>query len=466
MKRTTLFFLSLCVLFLFFSCEPAEEIVCQREDLTTPISREWTIMFYLGADNDLEYELINNVEQIKSGYNGTVNVVIFIDRSSRYSSNKLVFGENFSGGRIYRVLKGNRLELLEDYTFFEDIANTTDTNINSANIVVLKRFIEFSKSNFPAKYYSLIIGSHGGGARSKNVIAPLKDIVYDEKEDNWIYTAMFTDFLDESHSIDLLGLDACFMGNIEFLYQIRHGNNSFNAKYVVASPPREWSYGWDYQEIFKRIDQSLSPRGFGEIIVEEYLNYTNQKSDSQALTLYDTSNIETLKDNFDSLFVGLKDNYDDLKTIRGENSISQESILSYFDSRYENEWLNYPYFDIYDICDKISSSNKFNQSIIEKAESVKSDMQNVILTSFSGNYYKRFKNNISGLSFFFPDGSRIYNENRMWYSQKFYNALSDSESYGELSFCIDNATADNGIVENYFEVLNYWFDSEKERYSW
>ena len=458
-------FVILTVFILMFSCDN------MIRDSLPPINKEWTIMFYLGADNDLEYELINNVEQIKKGYDGSVNVIIFIDRSKKYSSDELVFGENFSGGRIYRVLKENKLELLKDHTFFENIPNTTATNIDSANILVLKKFIEFVKSTFPAEYYSLIIGSHGGGVRSKNIITknittPLKDIVYDEEENSWIYTAMFTDFLDGSHSVDLLGFDACFMGNIEFLYQIRTGNNSFNARYVVTSPAMEWSYGWDYYSIFKRVKSSLTPNEFGEIIVQEYFNYTNQKSDDQILTLYDTSNIKSLKNNFDSLFVSLKDNYDEIKDIRGEGSISQNQTLLYFDTRYEREWLNYPYFDVYDICDKISKSDNFDQSIIEKAEIVKNDINSVILSSFSGNYYRRFNKNITGLSFFFPDGMRIYNGDKMWYSQKFYNALNDNNSYGKLSFCIDNATMNNQIVENYFEVLNYWFDKENIRYSW
>ena len=51
----------------------------------------------------------------------------------------------------------------------------------------------------------------------------------------------------------------------------------------------------------------------------------------------------------------------------------------------------------------------------------------------------------------------------MWFYQTWYNSLEDEKTYGRMSFCKDNAISGNNIVENYFEVLNYWFD-EKNSY--
>ena len=176
--------------------------------------------------------------------------------------------------------------------------------------------------------------------------------MYDESTDNWIYNKDWEN-LGINESVDLLGLDACFMGNIEFLYQIRDGNGGFQSRYVVASPPTEWSYGWNYKGIFSRITEDsnkiigdvnhpitnekkrlfssslLTPKDLGKIIIEEHYDYTYLEADDQILCFYDTSKIEELKKGIDQLFVSLKDNSEDIATIRGSGSITQQNGLFY-----------------------------------------------------------------------------------------------------------------------------------------
>ncbi len=43
-----------------------------------------------------------------------------------------------------------------------------------------------------------------------------------------------------------------------------------------------------------------------------------------------------------------------------------------------------------------------------------------------------------------------------------YNALEpagDADGYGKYAWCIDGATPGNGEVENWFELMDAWFDS-------
>ena len=75
-----------------------------------------------------------------------------------------------------------------------------------------------------------------------------------------------------------------------------------------------------------------------------------------------------------------------------------------------------------------------------------------------------FLNGKNGISIFIPDGDRLdINNERHWALQWWYNAIDTDEwypgrSYGKLSWCIDNATAGDGQVENWFEMLDSWFD--------
>lgn len=35
--------------------------------------------------------------------------------------------------------------------------------------------------------------------------------------------------------------------------------------------------------------------------------------------------------------------------------------MHYFDENAEGEWIEYPYFDIFDLCEKINQSKDFNE---------------------------------------------------------------------------------------------------------
>jgi clostripain len=45
---------------------------------------------------------------------------------------------------------------------------------------------------------------------------------------------------------------------------------------------------------------------------------------------------------------------------------------------------------------------------------------------------------------------------------RWYSPLPVDGVYGRLSWCRDGATAGNGKVENWFELLDAWFDAAGE----
>lgn len=431
--------LFLIIAVLLFSC-------CTTEN--EPQEQNWTFMFYFGADNDLEYFLLQNIKQMKENYTGNVNVVFLIDRSASYSNDSKILGENFSGIKIYQMLPNNKLRVLNSDNFQNDEKRS----------LTLKKFIKLGKEKFPAKNYALFIGSHGGGARSAN-----RNIVYSSTNESWIYTHEFSDVLSFDESVDILAIDACFMGNLEFLYQIRPYNGSFQADFVVASAPTEWMYGWNYRSLFAEISTykscDITPLLLGEIILENHKKYTKEEElDDQALSLFDMQKIADVKKMTDTFFVAAKDMKNELCELRGYNYIPQETTCHYFDSSKKYEWATYCYFDLYDIAKKA----KANENISYHAQNLADAVDSAVISSFAGSYFKRFVENKTGLSFFFPDADRQYNDVSMWEDQKWYNP-KPFENQGNLAFCKDGAIENNQIVENYFEVLDFWFDSDNEK---
>ena len=410
---------------LFMSCEINNSI-----NEKPSVNKNWTFMFYLGGDNNLESYLLRNIEQIKRGFQGGMNVVICIDRSERYSLNQTALGENFTGLRVYS-LENKKYVLQTTENVFMNMHENNE-KISSTNIKALGSFIDFCKKKYPAENYALFIGSHGDGARARAL--KNRGIVQSEKSNDWIYTNQFSELLNIQHSVDVLGVDACFMGNIEFIYQIRKNNFSFSSDFVVASSPTEWAYGWDYEMIFKRIHNktkntfsnkksfttgkkkvvfssaNLTPLELGKILVDEHYDYTYQKTNDQALALYNTAHVEELKECFDKLFVLLKNHNRELDAIRGDFGMSQKDALFYFDSFCEYEWIDYSYYDLYDLCTRINDMFIYDKKIREFTKKTQESLTKVLLYSFGGEYFSRFNNNITGLSVFFPSGNREYLE--------------------------------------------------------
>lgn len=469
---------------MLFSCEPERKVTSSDEKAA------WTVMFYIGSDNDLERNLLSDLAEIKAGFRGGMNMIVLVDRSSGYYTSEEPFGENFSGIRVYKLSNGKYVRLT-DFSFIPE--NTAEQN--SADGKLLSDYISYCKDKFPAEYYALHMGSHGEGVRSGAFSDRNESIIYSQRNNDWIYTAEFTDKLTKEDSVDIFLLDACYMGNIEFIYQIRKGNGGFSADYVVASSHEIWGRGWDYESIFKRIktgssietsDKSqltgrnkvifgqseMSPLNFGELVMEEiYDTVIVKASYYHAISFYETEKALDVKNAFDELSVLLSDYKEDITSIRGSGMLNQSDIVHYF--RADNEklaesmWFNFPFFDLYDFCRKIYERN-LNDYITSASLEVMNAVDSLIILSMADSAYgDNFTVNKNGVSFFFPDGDRIYEKSKSWKGQSWYNSIDLSEAgskskYGKLLWCIDNAVPGNDKVENWFELLDSWFDDSND----
>ncbi|OOV55984.1 hypothetical protein B1A67_07465, partial [Clostridium botulinum D/C] len=71
-----------------------------------------------------------------------------------------------------------------------------------------------------------------------------------------------------------------------------------------------------------------------------------------------------------------------IENLRGRRT--KVNLIHYFNERDQFDWMDYPYFDIYDLCKKISMSNKFSKETKTLASNVMKDIDNVVLYSFGG----------------------------------------------------------------------------------
>jgi len=470
------------------------------EDEYVPGDKTWTIMYYGDADCDLEGYLMEDIAEMKAGFvNGYgVNLIILIDRYDGYSNDSSVLGDDFTDTRLYRITQGN-YERLDGGTQFPDISadGSSSYEANMGDAATLEKFIQYCKEKYPATDYALIFSNHGGGVKKKSASVYgevsvsdsnpgiIKNICYDESSGNdFLYTGEISDTLTSDDSVQLLGLDACFMSSVEFAYQFRNddSNSGFKAEIMVASAPSLWGWGWDYASILgnlhrKSVDPTyMDASTFGRLIVDTQRSST-RNSVSQSLACVDLSKVKAVKDSVDVMAAALASESEkaDLENLRGNAPTA--SLLNYFTESSSSEWVSYPYFDLYNFAAAISGSSSFSPSIQNKASSLRNAVDSMVLYSFGNSAYSGFIEGKSGVHIFFPDGDYVVTASTAsgdvtdicWRFQWWYNSedLTSSGGYGKLAWCDDGASS-NGTVENWFELLDSWYDtaSNFNNYSW
>ncbi|MBP7553439.1 MAG: clostripain [Spirochaetes bacterium] len=494
MKRTVYFLIILLLSFLILGCSPSvieiqllnaynpEPVYTYPKDLS-----DWTFIYYSNADNNLEREMLSDVEEMKSGLVGGENIslVMLIDRYG-VIKNESVFGEDFGDTRLYEIQRGKTIRL-EGFEYFTEINKTSSVELNMGDATNLKRLIQYSKKYFPANKYALFIANHGNGIKDNIEIYKNRSISYDDTNRDFIALGEFTDVLTSAESVDLLALDACLMGYIEIAYQFSPitGVDKFSAEYFLASTPVEWSNGFEYDKIFSRFKTTevsgdetdalfggnelfYSPKtmtgiDIGKVILEEQKDaLENSGFYDHSYILLDLKKTEQVKESIDDIShsVYAKSAKLALESIKG--NYPNPSINYYFYKYSTSEWADYSSFDIYDLILKMKSNPVFDD-LSSDINLCLTMLDELILSSYGGSEFDNYVSGKNGLTIFFPAGDKPYYTSKYWNYQIWYNPLDASEFsnyYGKILWCQDNATRDNGIVENWFELLDYFYDDK------
>ena len=120
--------------------------------------------------------------------------------------------------------------------------------------------------------------------------------------------------------IDYLLFDACFMSNIEFIYELRN-----SANYIIASPCEIMGKGFPYERTLPHLfKDDGNTTDYAAAAESYYLYYRDEyKSDSRcgSIAVYDCSEIEALRDATKEVVKSAKSEYDSslLQTYEGQS---------------------------------------------------------------------------------------------------------------------------------------------------
>ncbi len=230
-------------------------------------SKKWTFMVYLDADNNLEEFGIDNIlEMAKVGSSSDVNIVAQMDRIPGYDNR---YGDWITGKRFY-ITRG-MIPTPENA-----VMDIGEPDMGSQR--TLGDFINWTRANYSASNYCLVIWNHGSGWKPTMRMIPwsddaisvdgstVKGVCYDDTNRSALTMQEVGAALAAS-PVDLVNYDACYMQMAEVIYQ-----DNPNAQAHVGSEEGIPEYGNPYDAILKDLvtNPGMTAEGLGSCVVQNY----------------------------------------------------------------------------------------------------------------------------------------------------------------------------------------------------
>lgn len=263
----------------FFNINPA---VAQNQ------VKEWTILVYLNADNDLyRFGFLNMAQMEAIGSTAGMNIVVQFDPepqgqpTTRYFVTK---NPNPVNGKITSQV----LEQLPE----------TDMG----NPKTLSEFLVWGVQKYPAKKYAVIVWNHGNGWQGVSYDDnPRSHLTMPELRAGFetmnAAISQQRQVRSRAPQIDLVNFDACIMSALEVGYELKDV-----AKYMVGSQFNEPGEGENYTLFLTPMaaKPTITPRELAEVMVYNYtLNYKGRSDISYAAV--DLSRINTFVSSFNQM---------------------------------------------------------------------------------------------------------------------------------------------------------------------
>lgn len=274
------------------------------KDLNASVAadNDWLFLVYIAADNNLEEFAIMDINELEGvEFPSNVKVVVQIDRHEEYDTSN----DDWTGTRRYLISR----DLNTNDISSQMVEDLGELNMGAPNI--LRDFVSWSKSTFPATHSALILWDHGNGwsdgesynaeelffeeSKSKQIHSERENILTDNID---VDKEFFTDSNVINHDpipqkvvcsddhdndeltineiqlaltgfhFDIIGIDACLMGTMEIAYEF-----SPFTDYFVASEENIPGYGWPYREITQHLatNSMITPGEFASLIVDDYM---------------------------------------------------------------------------------------------------------------------------------------------------------------------------------------------------
>ncbi|MGV3615979.1 MAG: clostripain-related cysteine peptidase [Fimbriimonas sp.] len=311
------------------------------------VRSKWTVLVFLSAANNLYPFAIPNVNQMERVASDDVRFVLQWKEIQLRYPNAL-----FNGTRRYEVKPDNSDKLAS--TMVEDMG----AGIDMGKPETLKEFIRWTKANYPADRYALVVWSHGNGWMRDALSRPVRATSYDDEFNSAIRVWELPAAL-QGERFDILSFDACLMQMLEVASEVKPF-----ADYIAASAENTPGSGYPYDRVFKAFadNPDASTLSLAQSFVTGHVDNPPYRSQPVTQSVIDTSKLGPLEAAVDTLGAALLTNKASLMTAIPAIRAAAPKYGYRNDGRF--------YYDLVDIAQRLQANAEVPTDVKTAAQAV------------------------------------------------------------------------------------------------
>jgi hypothetical protein len=228
----------------------------------------WTLLVYMVADTNLEYDALNDLQEMAAVGSGEgFNIIVQADRTPEYTPDGVLNLENWDQSLRLKVM-ADSLEVVED-----------QGEVNMGDPATLADFVSWGIATYPADKYGLVFWDHGGGW-----VGFGDDESHDH--DGLTLNEIRRGLDDGLAATDVsrfqfIGFDACLMATWETAVTLE-----YHAEYLLASEELEPGHGWDYRALQgAKDDPTTSAADLTSALVDGFVGQAEEAGTAATITL-------------------------------------------------------------------------------------------------------------------------------------------------------------------------------------
>jgi hypothetical protein len=238
---------------------------CKDDDVE--VLRGRTVLAYMIA-SDLDYALTNNIEEM---------IIAATASNLRGGSLVVFYSKNKDSAELFEIKEGKDGHVTRHHI--------RDYEGKSAiSPAVMREIINEVISLYPNDHYGLILSSHGTSWLPADYNTMFRSFGEENKKKMEIYelAAGIPD-----HVFDFLLFDACSMGSVECMYELKD-----KADYIIASPSETMRYGFPFKDIIPSLFTPIPD--LEKVIANFYSFYLHYSDPYGNISITKTSGLDDL----------------------------------------------------------------------------------------------------------------------------------------------------------------------------
>ncbi len=240
---------------------------------------DWTVMYFINSKNNLEFSGLMDMNQLELvGSTDKVKITAELGRVNGHGEDDDHADGDWTGVRRYLVRRdADTSRILSPV--LEDRGRA-----DMGSWKELADFIRWSKANYPARRYALVLWDHGNGWKPLNygnaaAFNSLKGFSLDDETGNEFSIPQMAEALRVTGGVDFLMLDGCNMAMASVAYELRKG-----AAALTASEETEPGIVVRYAQFLGLLNArpGMGPEEFAANTVTAYRDYfLTQQGDNE-----------------------------------------------------------------------------------------------------------------------------------------------------------------------------------------